>query len=390
MRFYSTPQSASAGEITVLAIFETIAATALSIWLAVHRGTLLHVVVGACVAPFLLLRTNVSTDLAYRWLKDSEDYNDRLESSFQGKSRLLFYALAVPGLVALNFLGPVLFRPLAIALTAIRHPLNSIRAVPGNWARTVLATDFHHPPEILPEAESTRGQLLAPAYRFSTFVKGFREELPKRDLSWSAKSAMVLVGILWFVPAALYRYSLKATAVIYLPFLWILHDSLVDASTLKYKLEDIAHSPLEQLKRWYSGCVIVFLLVVPSLIYFTINQWWQQLSDWLNRLHPPVVALLSAFLPTAPSGLHLEAWHVARAFNAVLTLVLLQWVYSKLRQIERGTLQQPESAVVALNIWLLLRGLLTLYIIGCTLYILIAAVTWKNLWPLHIRWFPWK
>jgi hypothetical protein len=386
LRLYSTPESALAGEPTVLAILETIAATAFSVWLVVYRGTLTHVVIGACIAPFLLLKTEESTRVGLAWGVRLTTFVHYLLD----KDR---FFTSVLGGFAGTFAFP-LIRPLSIAFTAIRSPLSCIRAIPQNWTVLIFATDLHHPPEILPGIETTSPDLLGRASenRLSVFWLSARDSVRRQGTAFSLILGLIffsLVGAILFIPALIYRYSLKATAIVYLPILWVLHDSLVDASSFTAKLEDIAHSPLERLKRWYSGFVLIFLVLVPAIVHLTVNEWWRQLSAWMQHARPEVLALLSAFVPTT-SGVDIHAWHLARGINAGLTFLLFLWAYSKLGQMQRGTLITLDRSAAVLNVWLLIRGLLTLYIIGCTLYIVIAAVTWRDLWPVHIRWFPWK
>jgi len=284
-------------------------------------------------------------------------------------------------------------RPVSIALVAIRRPLYSIRAIPQNWTRVVLATDIHHPPELFPESETTPAHLMGgfKFLRISEVPQGVREMIDggPQERFVLAPIFIIHAGIICLFGLA-YRYSLKATAIVYLPIIWVLHDSLVETTTLKQKLEDIRESQFERLKRWYSAFVIVFLLFVPAVLYFLLHGWWEQLGSWAQHAHPAIVVLLSAFLFASPSGLHIEGWHVARGFNAMLTLVLFVAADSKLRKIQRGILDMTDTTVAWLNLWLLIRGLLTIYVIGCTLYIVIAAVSWKDLFPIHIRWFPWS
>jgi hypothetical protein len=389
VRLYSTPQSALAGEVTVLAIIETIAATAFSVWLVVHRGTLTHVVIGACVAPFLLLRTEESTIRALRWAEYLRELNYALPRVADLGNKLIGLALLLLKLGMLT-LGIALIRPLSLAVTALLHPIISIRAIPENWNRVVLATDFLHAPEILPEAETRDSALLSEsAFRFSAMLSLLRKQSTQRDSGWIARTVLVLlVGGFWYVPSLLYRYSLKATALIYLPIIWVLHDSVVGEANFQYKLADIKESQIERLKRWYSGFVLVFLVIVPAIVYATEQEWWRKMAILMQRIHPALIALLSAFLPTMRTGLEIRGWHLARGINATLTVLLFFWADGKLRQIGRGTFKKTDAAVAKLNLWLLARGLLTLYIIGCTLYIVAAAVNWRSLWPVHIKWFP--
>lgn len=400
MRLYSTPQSVLAGEITLSAMLETLIAIGVSIWLATlphplplpiglrlnlaHGpleinsigGSLRHVYLAIFIAPLLLLRTDDSQELALRWfLKSLADY-----ARFRDSEK--FWLVILTALIG---------RPLSVIVTAIRHPLSSLRAIPQNWSRVVLATDIRTPLDLVPSSKALPADMQEVIERFQLpgFARWVRGETPGWK-GWTVRPLMILTGSIVFVPSFIYRFSLKSTALVYMPLLWILHDSLVDALTLKHKLEDIAQSPLETLKRWYSGFVIICLLIVPTTIYFAVGSWWKDISNWLQHEPRAVVALLSVFMPATPSGLHIEGWHLARGINAILTLVLLQWTYVKLRQIERGSLVKAEPSVATLNVWLLVRGLLTLYIIGCTLSIIISAVAWNDLWPIHIKWFPWK
>ena len=61
--WFSTEETAEAGKTSVLAIIETLGAMAAYAWIAWEYGTL-HLTIAACVAPFLLLRTEESTRLA--------------------------------------------------------------------------------------------------------------------------------------------------------------------------------------------------------------------------------------------------------------------------------------------------------------------------------------
>ena len=66
MRIWSTPESVRAGEPSALAMIETLAAMGGSVWIGVYFGTWWHVFVGAAIAPFLLLRTDLSCKMAWR------------------------------------------------------------------------------------------------------------------------------------------------------------------------------------------------------------------------------------------------------------------------------------------------------------------------------------
>jgi hypothetical protein len=70
VRLFSNPASVRRGELSALAIAETIAATGLSFWLAWRLGSIQHIVQASAVAPLLLLRTPLSTWYAIRVYKE--------------------------------------------------------------------------------------------------------------------------------------------------------------------------------------------------------------------------------------------------------------------------------------------------------------------------------
>ena len=62
LRWRSSPDSVENGTPSVLAIVETLVAITVSVWFAVHFDTYKFIAMSACIAPFLLLRTEESTE----------------------------------------------------------------------------------------------------------------------------------------------------------------------------------------------------------------------------------------------------------------------------------------------------------------------------------------
>src|SRR5687767_14545629 len=67
MRLISNKESVARGEVTVLAIVETLLAIALVFYLSKHFNTLRWLAVAMYVSPLLLLRTEESTRLGIEW-----------------------------------------------------------------------------------------------------------------------------------------------------------------------------------------------------------------------------------------------------------------------------------------------------------------------------------
>ncbi len=68
MRFHSTLESVEAGEVSVLAVLETVLAVSVALYVAFRFDYTMHIAFGAIVAPFLMLRTTRSTLLGVRSL----------------------------------------------------------------------------------------------------------------------------------------------------------------------------------------------------------------------------------------------------------------------------------------------------------------------------------
>ena len=79
MRVLSTAESVDNGEITLLAILETIVATSVAIYLSVTFGSFKWIAWSVCIVPFLLLRTTHSTLLGLDLMKQYTDWALKLE-----------------------------------------------------------------------------------------------------------------------------------------------------------------------------------------------------------------------------------------------------------------------------------------------------------------------
>ena len=60
MPLVSSSDSVGQGRISALAVVETVAASALSFWLAWKQYSVEHIVIASALAPFLLFRTHRS------------------------------------------------------------------------------------------------------------------------------------------------------------------------------------------------------------------------------------------------------------------------------------------------------------------------------------------
>lgn len=150
MRLWSTPESVRKGEITVLAVAETIAAMGISLWIAWRYETVAHIAISAAIAPFLLLRTPLARRyglvIADKWL-----------DSLWKRSDALLLILAAPPLVSLCSRIYSIFRNL---LRAFKEALITF---PVNWFKANFAVDFRQSPELFIGAQE---------FCYARFIRG--------------------------------------------------------------------------------------------------------------------------------------------------------------------------------------------------------------------------
>lgn len=158
MRLYSTLDSVRKNEVSLLAVVETIIAVALAFYFAAQLNTLKWLSVAICIAPLLLLRTDVSIRRTIAWLDAVGFYLHRTMMRFadsmnlvepphkgasqEGPFHELRYLVVLPIWLSLVMLLSLLYftivafviRFIATAATVLQSPILSLRAIPANWA----------------------------------------------------------------------------------------------------------------------------------------------------------------------------------------------------------------------------------------------------------------
>ncbi|MCA3168059.1 MAG: hypothetical protein ING22_05830 [Burkholderiales bacterium] len=263
----STPDSFAAGAISVLALFETVAAMALYAYIAFRHGTF-HLTVAACIAPFLLLRTDESVRFALHHSKSFRDLEmprpSNLPRSVQQSviclALLALSALALTplfteikdqwyigltvGVLLLTWFTGVLalitlvLPPFFMRVVATLHgiyicPGCSVANIPSNWWRQVASLDSLHPPEVLPgailhEAERDRVSELQPfGYFLTSLISAahLREGVYSMVKSVLRVAANVMAYMTAAVPTYLFRLSIKGTSLLLLPLVWLVYDA---------------------------------------------------------------------------------------------------------------------------------------------------------------------
>jgi len=256
----------------------------------------------------------------------------------------------------------------------LRRSGTCLHVIPLNWYRIVLATDMRHPPELLPGIESPKYQVLIdkfPSLRFSGWM-GLTTQF-----SVFAKIIRIIMGIFLFLPALLYRWSLKSSALFYLPFLWIIGTS-VQRQHLQLHLDEQLtlwkESALAMIGLIYAFIVVIFFTAVP--LFFRIKL--QHLALPQNELIDLIVPFFMTF--------EWEAWHVARLLAALITIGT--WFYVDKILIQRRFRQEVGDTEAQVIFHLLrVRQLLSLFTLGCGFYVIYDIIPWTEIFT-DFQWFP--
>src|SRR5262249_30819747 len=134
--------------------------------------------------------------------------------------------------------------------------------------------------------------------------------------SWIASgvcATIVGIALLFSLP---YRWSLKLSAVIYLPLLWLVWTSFPPEVPVDFRLREILRSEAEQARRVYAFVVLFVLTFIPFMLFVHFQQPILFLQE---KVHLPLV---DYWLFTGT----VNGWHVARVISAILTLAL--WLYA--------------------------------------------------------------
>jgi hypothetical protein len=378
MRLVSDRESVARGEVSILAIVETLLAIALVFYLSAHFNTLRWLAVAMCVSPLLLLRTEESTRLAIVWFDRSwrdniwvprrfDDLQLLINRTAGPKRLLLAFALLLCYLPfgfiqgVISMFTPSVIRIAATIAVSLRHPLMALRAVPKNWFRVTLGTDINFPLEMVPDHPKYTLDFVMTEAAGIAFGLG-----------------AVVLFLINFGPALLYRWSLKATSIIYAPLVFVAHSTFNEGTDLRTKLGLIKRGDLSRIRVIYGvGVIAAFLvkLVLMMNLPGFVN-WWNEHS-------------VSRFLALYVAPAEIPKWQLAELANSVLAIGAMLFARRALLGYE---LQHPwpETPVRRLLGFVSgLRWILALYAILCTGYITMrAAQHWH--WPaLGERWLPW-
>ena len=131
-------------------------------------------------------------------------------------------------------------------VTVVVQSLRSTSEIPRNWWRSVVSIDSHHPLEMLPGAYQRYACSIMDNFVEAAILPQqgvgallvhrapYGESLLARFVHYAS---LPFVSTVLVLPAPFYRWSLKGTALIYSPLIWIVHSAT--ARPLRVYLQDI-------------------------------------------------------------------------------------------------------------------------------------------------------
>jgi hypothetical protein len=366
MRLISNKKSVAKGEVSVLAIVETLLASGLVFYLSAHFNAVRWLAVAVCVASVLLMRTEESKLLETEWWDYLEEKQEQLEDKpvsfilnrFPEKIGIAVLNMIV---VVLNTLQAFAFKAGATLLTVLRSPAISLQAIPRNWSHLTLVVDSLYPPEIVPK---TRRE------KFEVSTESFSSDDYRHRL-------VSLFAFPEFLPSLFYRWSLKATSIIYAPLVFVAHSTFNEGADLRTKLELIKRGDLSRIRALYGGVAIAVFLVKLVLM-----MKWNGFAEWWNG--NPITEFLALYI--VPS--EIPRWQIAEVANSVLAVGAMIFARYALLRYELNNPWAEKPVKRLLGFVSGMRWVLALYAIVCLGYITMrAAHDWH--WPaLGTKWLP--
>lgn len=403
MKLHSHGQILPDNEISVLAVTETIVVCAFSIWYAITFDQYKYLAVGTILAPFFLLRTPTSTlngmaicDVALIYA--SRTFFKpllRLRVTTKNLSNKFFFVVAAALFMIPYFLlvaiVALVSKIIATTFSTILEPTQAIRAIPENWARVCLRTDTLTVPEYVPGVESELVERYAQvkAYRFSDFLRATLGSILLRSRPrkiqrnvWNITKYLLVMAlqlllaavfifgsVAAYLPALIFRFSLKSSCVIYVPLLWLVN---ITPKSLKAITTNLLHTELEKLKRLYAWAIILTHLCSLWILF--------ELQYISARYKGDL--LVGYFFPIA----EISSWHVTRIFAAAITIVL----FLGADYVSKNELNLSAAAAEKLKtifcMGMNVRTMFTIWTVSCGVYLVVTAFDWNSI-P-YIRWVP--
>ncbi|MEP3115459.1 MAG: leucine-rich repeat domain-containing protein, partial [Nisaea sp.] len=358
-----------------LALAETVICV-LALLVALHSGFVWPLLSGAAIAPLLLMKREES-------IQAGVDRFARLATALGlsgGKGQpggpvrglSLFVRLLVLGI------GSLIIKVVTAAQFAFSW--KSIEAIPENFQRQMLVIDLFSPPELVPGVEEAYGRYRDSVFTPRDLLRDFtdRENLgfvSRRFISRNppvSTAGLIALGPLFLI-AWLYRFSLKASCLLYWPFLLVHRvdeDRLKELAAETTASDVLKNSPVNASMLGIGGLALYALSVASGAV---------GIAGWIEARMPEALKeLLAAGAGIAAPKLFFTALLAMAAFYFVT--VFWRWAMARAYKAADG----PERG----DFKFYLRAFQVFAFLQNAAISVATGYTFVWAWPLFIRKVP--
>ena len=269
----------------------------------------------------------------------------------------------------------VCIRSSAVLMAVYKHPATSLSSIPKNWIRSVLCTDVHCLPEIIPKYNLQGSDSLC---RIPILGAAMWESLRHgpRGIMFFVNAMLYFITII--VASFLYRWTMKSTAIVYTPLLWLVWSTFRKMPDIAAGLRRLRGGDLTKVVVFYS-----FIVIGGFVVKFILMVKWDNFAAWWNST--PLTDFLSIYV--APAEIPL--WQLAAFINAFWAIGIFIFAGEALWGMDSGTPWSPKRVEFVLRVSSFGRCVLTLYTITCTVYLTVQEASSWNFPTLGTKLFPW-
>ena len=298
--------------------------------------------VSVVVAPLLLLRTRGSTAYGIRLARRATRWHAIKIQPTAGNE--------IFGLL-LTLLGPFHIRIWATVVYFFRDFCGCLRAIPPNWLNLVGSMDSSVAPQPIP---GFRGRYITSATvsnlwdlrAFTDLIRHLKTPGDARD-SLEFTLAFTIFFVCVFLPALLYRWSLKSTFWIYLPLLWVVAPARAKARGLWVRVEAVKNN------RW----ILAASAGVIGLWLVKLRLWQVQAGIFETLDQTTIGPFISAYVE--PDSM--PVWQYAGALNGALAIGMYVFACAAVQARDEQD-PWPETVMdTGLRVMTMFRRLLTTY-----------------------------
>jgi hypothetical protein len=380
MRFHSTPESVENGDITILAIIETVVSVAIYVGIGLHFGTFRHLAWAILVAPLMLLRTQSSVEwglkLFDKYIGKMKKASDSFEKWMLRRATILrfayIYKAGIFGFYLWATTRTALFvaivRFLSPSMWFFLRPLEALREIPNNWKRQCLCVDSFLAPELIPGLDRSDIKLAGTDFSFKSEFLSI-----KKGNSPFYLIAFIPYLLIGFLPPAIYRITFKATSIVYLPLIFVVHSTVLHTLETKQRLERFTKGEQEKFRRR----VAVFILTI-FVMKIGLQAGWINQDVLVKKFGSEQIA--NFFVKFG----HWYWWQFSLMADAVLTFILFLFADSARAWLkaEKGWSEEFVSRTITTITFT--RGTLAIFTIAELFYLVASATipqTLKHFFP---------